>query len=534
MNLRHPLHVLAALLLAVCSACHAQQPPGAGAPFNYAPAVAVIYNGGNAESKELAEYYARKRGIPKENLVPLKCSDAETISRQDFKRTIEEPLRAAFTERQWWKLGSEPNYGTIPLQTSIRVLAVMRGVPLRVSEDPVYGEPDPKTQRRPVIPPQPGRANAASVDSELALLGLINRQDTGPLPNPYFGRNEPFYTLPQLTPMFLVGRLDGPNLATAKRLVDDALAVEAAGGLYGKAYLDLALKNEEGYKIGEEWILSAARSLELQGVPTFVDSQAATLPTNFPMTDAAIYLGWYTDKANGPFLNPAFRFRPGAVACHIHSFSATSLRTSTEYWCGPLLAKGAAVVPGNVWEPYLQLTVHLDKFIDGLLAGKNVGEAAWSSTQVLSWMSVVVGDPLYRPFPPGLPAERTTDRDYKAIRLAMRRWGGAGPANAELMKNLGDAAARLKSGTIYEFMGLHAQANSEKPDKDAEKWLALAEKNYSAAADRLRVGMERADAQRRAGNRRAAVKTLENLVKAYGQAPEAQAAREWLQQLKNG
>lgn len=489
--------------------------------FDYRPATAVIFNAADPESKSLAEYYATKRGIPATNLVGLRTSQEETITRKEFQDTIESPLRAAFIERGWWKTGTVPQQGNIAIQTTMRVLTLIRGLPLRVSEEALPSGAAPAL----------GQNNASSVDSELAIAGLLDKPTAGQLQNPYFGRAEPFYALP-LTPMFIVGRLDGPDKATARRLVDDALAAEATG-LYGKAYIDLALKNEPGYKVGEDWLIAAARSLELKGVPVMVDSLASTLPINFPMGDCAYYLGWYVQSADGPFLNPKFKFRRGAVACHIHSFSATTLRTTKDYWCGPLLAKGACAVLGNTWEPYLQLTAHLDKFTDGLLAGRNLGEAAWGATPVLSWMNIVLGDPLYRPFPPvPVTVEKTVDADYKALRLALARWGKDGPANEELMKNLKRAGQSLKSGPIFEFMALHSQAGTDTPELEANEWFKLALANYSAVPDKIRILLQQADARRREGTNKPAIKILEKVIEDYPGVPETEAARAWLQQLK--
>ena len=491
------------------------------ATFDYRPATAVVYNAADPESKALAEYYAAKRSIPAANLLGLQTSSEETITRSEFQKTIESPLRAAFIERGWWKTGAVPQQGNIAIQTTMRVLALMRGLPLRISEEAVPG----------VASPAAGESNASSVDSELAICGVMDKPVKGPLQNPYFGRAEPFYALP-ITPMFLVGRLDGPDKATARRLIDDAIATEATG-LYGKAYIDLALKNEPGYKMGEDWLLAAARALELKGIPVMVDSLASTLPVNFPMTDAAFYLGWYVQSADGPFLNPSFKFRRGGIACHIHSFSATTVRSTKDYWCGPLLAKGACAVLGNAWEPYLQLTTHLDKFTEGLLAGRNLAEAAWGATQTLSWMNVVLGDPLYQPFPAS-PAkvEKDIDTDYKALRLALARWGNAGPANDALMKNLKLAGTTLKSGPIFEFMALHSQAGTDTPELEANEWFKLALQNYSKTPDKIRILLEQADARRREGTNKPAIKLLEKIIADYSAAPETEAARAWLQQLR--
>ncbi|MDB6132980.1 MAG: hypothetical protein JWM59_1223 [Verrucomicrobiales bacterium] len=516
MKLRLPLIAGLAVTLLVSGlvrlTCSAQQKE-----FDYRPVTVVVYNGKNAESKELALYYAKKRGIEEDHLIALQTSAEETITRAEFKSTIEDPLRAALVERRFWRVGQVAGQGTIAMQTTVRVLTLIRGLPLRISED----GPAPAL----------GQSNAASVDSELALLGAFDKAVKGPLNNPYFDKKERFYQLP-ITPMFIVGRLDGPDKATAKRLVDDAMAVEAEG-LYGKAYVDLALKNEAGYKQGEDWLLAIAGQCEMKGIPTVVDSLAGTLPVNYPMTDAALYFGWYTGQADGPFLNPAMKFRQGAVACHIHSFSATTVRSPLEYWCGPLLSKGACGVLGNTWEPYLALCTHLDKFTSRLLAGQNLGEAAWGATPALSWMSVVLGDPLYTPFPVNpVSNDKKKNTDYKALRLAMARWGKNGPANDDLMKNLKAAAATLKSGPIYEFMALHSQAGTETPELAAAEWFKLALQTYTSAPDKIRILMEQADARRREGSGRKAAKILSDLLEDYPKAPEVEAARAWLQQLR--
>ena len=59
---------------------------------------------------------------------------------------------------------------------------------------------------------------------------------------------------------------------------------------------------------------------------------------------------------------------------------------------------GAAATLGNVYEPYLSLTANLDVFQDRLMAGFTLAESGYMAQRALSWMGVVVGDPLYRPY----------------------------------------------------------------------------------------------------------------------------------------
>jgi len=197
--------------------------------------------------------------------------------------------------------------------------------------------------------------------------------------------------------LLLVCRLDAPSDLTVRAMIDDAISVEQ-GGLWGWGYVDSRSIKDGGYAEGDEWLKTAASEMREQGIPVLWDKAPETLPVGYPVTDAAVYLGWYADSIVGPFADPNFRFRPGAIAVHIHSFSAATVRSVQGGWCGPLLARGAAVTVGNVYEPYLTLTAHLDVFQDRLMAGFTFAESAYMSLRALSWMNVSIGDPLYRPY----------------------------------------------------------------------------------------------------------------------------------------
>ncbi len=51
---------------------------------------------------ELAKFYAQKRGIARDHLVGLACSKEEEISREEYDRTIADPLRELFKKQRWW------------------------------------------------------------------------------------------------------------------------------------------------------------------------------------------------------------------------------------------------------------------------------------------------------------------------------------------------------------------------------------------------------------------------------------------------
>jgi tetratricopeptide (TPR) repeat protein len=221
---------------------------------------------------------------------------------------------------------------------------------------------------------------------------------TGPFPNWLYGVTNAAMLDPT-NGILLVARLDGPTADIARGLVDKAMQAET-NGLWGRAYFDARglPKSETNYFQGDAWILGAAEIARRLGFETVVDDKPETFPADFPMSSIAIYCGWYDGDVSGPFTLPKVEFMPGAFAYHLHSFSAATIRSATENWCGPLLAKGATCTMGCVNEPYLAFTPNVAFFLQALGNKYTFGEAAWAAQPALSWQTTVIGDPLYRPF----------------------------------------------------------------------------------------------------------------------------------------
>jgi hypothetical protein len=78
-----------------------------------------------------------KRGIPKERIVGLKCPPKEEITRDEYDRTIADPLRELFSKNGWWQLrAADHPLGRVE-KNSIRFIALIRGIPLKIA--PVAG-----------------------------------------------------------------------------------------------------------------------------------------------------------------------------------------------------------------------------------------------------------------------------------------------------------------------------------------------------------------------------------------------------------
>ena len=356
-------------------------------------ATLVLFNSNDPESEELALYYAQKRDIPPDQIVGLSCPASEQITRADFDRTIAAPLREKMESNGWWKTARIEGNKKAVVETSIRFVAIMRGMPLKIAADPSI-RPPADTRN---IPPAISSRNDASVDSEIAALGVKDWTPASVVENPYFGRFTQILDDSVFPGMLLPARLDAPTGSMVRAMIDDSLMAEKEG-LWGWAYIDGRDITSGGYTEGDNWMRHLVEILRQRGVPTIFDNLPSTLGDDFPVTDAAVYFGWYAGDATGPFARQDFQFKPGAIAVHLHSYSASTLRSTTSNWCGPLIARGAAATLGNVYEPYLSLTANLDVFQDRLMSGLTLAESAYMSMRALSWMGVVIGDPLYRPY----------------------------------------------------------------------------------------------------------------------------------------
>lgn len=358
--------------------------------------VVVVYNDRMPESKRVAEHYALKRKVPKEQVIGLHLSKEEIITRDEYRKELEEPLWKALLMKKLFTLrdNSSDTKLVVPSVASAKVkyAVLCYGVPLKISHQADLSEPGVDKL------PSELKNNAAAVDNELALLPMRTRtiRLAGPLSSPFYGTTN----AAQLHPtngLLMVTRLDGPSEETAKGLVDKALEAER-DGLWGRSYVDLRDIKDGQYKQGDDWIKLASEVTSKLGWETIVDNKPETFPRSFPMSQIGFYFGWYDGTVSGPFTWGQTEFMPGAFAYHLHSYSAATLRDKNQNWVAPFLARGATATMGNVYEPYLSGTPDVGTFTARWLHHRmTFGQAAYACTTVLSWQTTFVGDPLYQP-----------------------------------------------------------------------------------------------------------------------------------------
>jgi uncharacterized protein (TIGR03790 family) len=399
---------------------------GSAAEADLAARVVILANSRQPESVRLAEFYAGQRAVPAANILALPLPEAESITWREFIDQVWQPVQDELLRRGWIdgttsrlldKLGRRR---FAPASHRISYLVVCRGVPLRIYNDPTLREEKPRRK----IPPEFNK-NESAVDGELSLLAQGGYDINAMVPNPLFANDR--MLSPDAELVVKVTRLDGPTWADARHLVTAALEAEHTG-LLGRYYVDLKGPHAEG----DGWLQAAGKQLQELGFDGDTESTGATFGAAARFDAPVLYFGWYAGNLNGPFARAGFAFPPGAVALHIHSFSAPTLRSDTAGWCGPLVARGVTATVGNVFEPYLEFTHRPDLLLRALAQGKNFGDAVYYALPVLSWQAVAIGDPLYRPFL--VPLENQGASPYAVMRRAnlLERAGGKAEALALL------------------------------------------------------------------------------------------------------
>jgi uncharacterized protein (TIGR03790 family) len=244
------------------------------------------------------------------------------------------------------------------------------------------------------------------VDSELTLLYRRMRGQrfptTGPIDNPYFRqRDTPFDH--RVFPIYLVTRLAAQRYQTVERMVDQSLAARNQG----KVVLDMRSASDED---GNNWLRTAAVLLPADRV--VFDSSPMVITK---VRDAIGYASWGSNDKRRADRFLGFRWLPGAIMTEYVSTNGRTFAVPPQTWnlgswrmpwthfegspqslTSDYLEEGATGASGHVNEPYLNQCPRPEVLFPAYLAGRNLAESYWMSIPSLSWMNIVVGDPLCR------------------------------------------------------------------------------------------------------------------------------------------
>ncbi|MBZ5603179.1 MAG: TIGR03790 family protein [Acidobacteriia bacterium] len=336
--------------------------------------VLVVVNDNSPVSREIAEYYARRRAVPMRNLCRIKTTAEENIPRAAYNAEIAAPIAGYLRKNN--------------LAESILYIVTTAGVPLRI----------------------PGGGSAmntesASVDSELALLYLDMHTGRphalpGSLPNPFFGKRGAKFTHPQF-PIYLVTRLQAYDFNDVKAMIDRSLSAANRG----KFAIDLRSSGDDP---GDNWLRSAAMLIPKDRV--ILDESTKVL---YNQKDVIGYAAWGSNDKNRRERFLHFQWLPGAVATEFVSTNARTFARPPEKWnlsdwnspqlwfagspqtmTADLIQEGVTAATGHVAEPYLALNPHPEFLLPEYYKGRNLAESYYMSLRGLSWQNIVLGDPL--------------------------------------------------------------------------------------------------------------------------------------------
>ncbi len=339
--------------------------------------VMVVVNAKSDASRQIGDYYAKKRGVPATNVCSIQTITNEEITRAVFENDVVRQVRECLVSRK--------------LTEKILYIATTLGVPLKImGSNGVNGD-------------------AASVDSELTLLyGQIKGQKyptAGIVDNPFYRQRETKFSHP-LFPMYLVTRLAAYDVGEVKAMIDRSLAAKNRG----KFVIDLSGPDDVG---GNDWLRNAAILLPENRV--VMDETVKVLSE---LKDVIGYASWGSNDKSRKKRFLHFQWLPGAIMTEFVSSNGRTFARPPDSWelgaswniidrpkwfagspqslSADYIHEGATGASGHVYEPYLHLNPRPDILLPAYFKGRNLAESYYLSIPGLSWQNIVIGDPLCR------------------------------------------------------------------------------------------------------------------------------------------
>jgi uncharacterized protein (TIGR03790 family) len=354
--------------------------PAQGLPLNQR--VLVVYDTDFAGSRDVANYYMAKRGIPEGNSCKIRVSSADSVDQKEFESHVKQPIRKCLDN-----VGKDQIlYIVFSYQTPFALRLAGKTYSLDQFVADIWDEYLPfRAAAQGEVQPYLGYAQSEG-NVYQPFISLSTYREKAGVPH-----------------IYSVWRIDAATPALAKGLVDKALFAEAHG-LSGNACFDMTMPvaglADYRYGAGNWDIYQAEHFARAAGFPILEDTHSeefGTAPAPLRCDGAALYAGWYTLN----HYNDAFSWNPGAIGIHLDSASAYNPRRGPN-WAANALLKGITITSGAVSEPFLENLPHPDQAFLSLFEGATAGDALLRSTRLLKWMIINIGDPLYRPFPNGI------------------------------------------------------------------------------------------------------------------------------------
>jgi uncharacterized protein (TIGR03790 family) len=380
----------------------------------------VVYNNDIQESADLMDYYCSSRSgrliDPAYVLgLPMGTNANADFNRSSYNAQVRDPIKSHLDSSAY--------------KDSIKYILLLKGVPHRISDG----------------------AGSASVDSDLCLLyenfdpslgspygwlfndpdglvvfggqGFYGEDDADFVPNTYQVCYDPTWQFPNsgdevpYTLNYLVGRLSAYTYDEAKLLVDRSVGADQSGegwsildsrpGTYGQdsdTMVDPVWPfTDPGLDCGYDLLLAGSFNVFQELTNERVTRGFATLPEG-AADNVLAYCSWgvHSGHNNEYILNDLqFTYLPGACFMSYESFNGVNFngdnlggRSGQGQICDFFRMGGTCAI-GNAWEPYT-IGVGDERWVFNryIIHGDRWIEAAYKGLRLLSWMEVVVGDPL--------------------------------------------------------------------------------------------------------------------------------------------
>lgn len=340
--------------------------------------VLVVINESSTISRRIGEYYAGRREIPGRNLCRIRSPTQEEIPWKVYREEVEAAVAKCLQPAG--------------LREQILYIVTTKGVPLKIAGS--GGR----------------RGDAASVDSELTLLyqRLEGKSPpiSGPLANPFYGRLTEKFEHGKF-PIYLVTRLAGYDFDDVQGMIDRSFQARNDGVFV----LDMS---SAGNDEGNRWLREAARVLP----PSRILHEQSPVVV-YAAENVIGYASWGSNdeqrlKEGRRWLG--FRWLPGAIATQYVSTDGRTFFEPDESWTissggetfggsrqslsADFIAEGATGASGHVYEPFLHFTPRPQYLFPAYYSGRNLAESFYLAMPGVSWMNVVIGDPLCRIGPP--------------------------------------------------------------------------------------------------------------------------------------
>lgn len=388
--------------------------------------VLLVVNTNSADATAIRDAYLTK--YPGVRVWSYAGSTAASISRATFESELRAPLDTY--------LRSKPAGESQNLYLTIRVLVLTKGVPRRVYDI------DGTTIGDNVSLAQTAFSNnnydAASVDSELTMLHQSLTAGTLPVDgatknfannfvaNPYYQKTDRIHTFSRQYATtaknlnFSSGQWVNPTGgATSAKLLSgdfylvtrlagytaaDAIAALNRGGTIPvDRYAAAAIFDGDAASTydGSDFATTHAFLAALRFPSTHDTASALITTSSRPVLAYAGYGYNHTPRAASTYVLTSLTFTParGAMFNTYESFNCRNFETLSPHdgygQVADWIHIGGTFGIGNVFEPFTSGVPRNAIFYDRMISrGWTFAEAAYASMQMLSWQTVVVGDPL--------------------------------------------------------------------------------------------------------------------------------------------